>query len=101
MNINSLLKQSENSAFIKISEEQFDELKKSSVLIYEENTLISDFVRIYQVNDIFIFQEKTPKGEILIRKYKNKSEAKNLINNRLYIYEKMWNGCGCKIDYFE
>jgi len=97
----SYIMQIENFAYVIISEEQFEKLKKSSKLIYEENTLISDFIRIFQKNEFYIFQEKTPKGDILIRKFNNESEAKHLLNNRLDIYEKMWNGCGCRIDYFE
>lgn len=101
MDLLSFLTQSDNLAHIKISEEQFESLKHLSKLIFEENTLISDFVRIYRINDFFIFQERTPKDEILIRKFTNESEAKTLIYKRLNIYEKMWNGCGCKINYFE
>ena len=101
MNMKSLFKQIGNSSFTTITEEQMEGIRNSSKLVYEEDTLISDFIRIYKVNDLYIFQEKTPKGEILIRKFENESEAKDLMSNRLDIYEKMWNGCGCKINYFK
>ena len=101
MNIKSLVNQMGNSSFTTITKEQMEGIRNSSKLVYEEDTLISDFIRIYKSNDLYIFQEKTPRGEILIRKFENESEAKDLMNNRLDIYEKMWNGCGCKINYFE
>ena len=83
-----------------ISENQFKELKSLSKLIVEENTFIQDFIRIFEFQGEFIFQEKTPKGEILIRKFSDIKTANNLVQERLEIYEKMWNGCGCKIDYY-
>jgi len=101
MDILSLFAQFENPVYTIISEEQLKKLKNSSKLIYEENTLISDYIRIFKMNEFYIFQERTPKGEILIRKFDDESKAKQLINSRLDIYEKMWNGCGCKVDYFE
>ena len=51
--------------------------------------------------DDLILQEKTTKGEYLIRYLKTKKEAEELIKARLKIYEKMWDGCGCKVDYYE
>ena len=101
MDLLSFLNQKTSLAYIKISEKQFEELNRLSKLIFEENTLIADCIRIYQLNGFYIFQEKTLEGEILVRKYMDESEAKKLLNKRLNIYEKMWNGCGCKIDYFK
>jgi len=101
MNTATFFTQMENSTYTTINKEQLHEIKSSSELIYEEDTLISDFIRIFKINDLYIFQEKTPKGKILTRKFENESDAKNMVNIRLDIYEKMWNGCGCKVDYFE
>ena len=47
-----------------ITEDQFEILKEFSNLIIEENTLISDYIRIFKFQDMFVFQEKTSKGEI-------------------------------------
>jgi len=82
-----------------ISKNELDALLKLSIAVFEEDTLISGFVRILKYNSHYIFQEQTPKNEIIIRKFDDLQSAQNLVENRLDIYEKMWNGCGCRIDY--
>jgi len=75
-------------------------LLKSKILI-EKDTHISDKIRLLKFNDELILQEKTTKDEYLIRIMKSKEEAEELIKERLEIYDKMWDGCGCKVNYYE
>ena len=82
-----------------ISKNELDDLIKLSEAVLEEDTLISGFVRILKYNNQYVFQEQTPKNEIIIRKFADLKLAQNLVEKRLEIYEKMWNGCGCRIDY--
>jgi len=82
-----------------ISKNELDDLIKLSDAVLEEDTLISGIVRILKHNNHYVFQEQTPKNEIIIRKFDNLKSAQNLFEKRLEIYEKMWNGCGCRIDY--
>lgn len=96
----AFLQDIESDKCVSISEEQFKSLNNSGEVIFEEDTLISHCIRLFKMYDFYIFQEKSPKGEILIRKFKYKDKAELLIKQRLGIYEKMWNGCGCRIDYY-
>jgi len=32
---------------------------------------------------------------------KTKKEAEEFIKERLEIYNRMWDGCGCKVDYYK
>lgn len=100
MELKQRLTQLNSFDYILISEIQLTELMKSLKIVFEEDTMISDFIRIFEFDNFYIYQEKTPKGEILIRKFNDKTTADLLIKQRLDIYEKMWNGCGCRIDYF-
>ena len=90
-----------NTEVILISELDLKELMEVSEIVFEEDSLISGFIRIFKYVNINFFQEQTPKGEILIRKFTDQNSAYDLVKNRLIVYEKMWNGCGCKIDYFK
>ena len=82
-----------------ISDLQLKELLKLSEIVFEEDTLISGFIKILKLKSHYIFQEQTPNNEIIIRKFSDLTPAQKLVGDRLDIYEKMWNGCGCKIDY--
>ena len=87
--------------FIVISGDELTELLKSNKIIFEQDTKLRDFIRILQIDDAFILQETTNTGEIILRSFDNVIDAMNLVNSRLSVYDKMWDGCGCKINYYE
>ena len=58
-------------------------------------------MRVLKCESVFIFQEATNKDELALRKFSRLKDAENLVNDRLAIYENMWNGCGCKVNYYE
>lgn len=87
--------------FIVISGDELTELLKSNKIIFEQDTKLHDFIRILQIDDAFILQETTNTGEIILRSFDNVIDAMNLVNDRLSVYDKMWDGCGCKINYYE
>lgn len=90
-----------NSNFIIINEEELSLLLNNSEIIRIEDTHLSDFIRIIRYdNDVFI-QEMTSKNEIILRKINSLEEANRFLQERLDFYERKWDGCGCKIDYYE
>lgn len=97
--IDDVLNLSENS-YLVISDDQFRELMLESKVIAEKETYISDKIRIISLNDFIFIQETTNKQELLVRRMKNLSKAEDLVTQRLDIYDKMWDGCGCKVDYY-
>lgn len=101
MQLELKLNEIKEKEYISISTLKLEELKKISELKLEKDTLISGYIRIFMHKKYYFFQETTPKGEILIRKFLDQVDAESLIEKRLNIYEKMWDGCGCKIDYYE
>lgn len=80
-----------------------DELKSflSQVeIIREENTHLCDYIRITKYLDEILLQEKSNKNEIIIRKMNSLEEAENFVQERLAYYDRKWDGCGCKVDYY-
>lgn len=77
-----------------------DEVFKEFQIIYEADTGLSDKIRILEKDDRYFIQETTNKNEIIFRRMKNLTEAEGLVKQRMEIYEKMWDGCGCKVDYY-
>lgn len=82
-------------------EEELSILMEETEVIEEKDTYFRDKVRILGSRDIFLIQEKSNKDEILIRKADSLEEGQKFIQNRLAVYENMWNGCGCKVDYYK
>ena len=44
-------------------------------------------------------QEQTTNGEILVHEVGSEAAAQRVVDDRLATYERMWDGCGCKVDY--
>lgn len=72
-----------------------------SEIKYEKNTLISDYIRIVKIEGKIVVQEKTDKNEIALHLFDTEEEAEKFVEERLDIYEKMWDGCGCKVRYYD
>lgn len=49
----------------------------------------------------FLVQEQTPSGEVLVRRFATRDDADAFVDDRLQTYDRMWDGCGCKVRYYE
>jgi hypothetical protein len=105
MNSNSSIKdfnkRFKTEKYIVISDGELSDLLRSSKIVFEQDTRFRSFIRIFRIENLFCVQENTDKGEIMIRQFEIEAEAMNLVNDRMEIYDKMWDGCGCKINYYE
>jgi len=64
-----------------------------------EDTRLSGWIRILRLGGHIAIQEETPEGEVLLRGAATREAAEQLVDKRLADYERMWDGCGCRIDY--
>jgi hypothetical protein len=88
-------------AYTVIDRETLDALLAAAVAIREDDTLVAGMIRILDVRGMTVVQEETPDGKILVRRTPTREQANHLLDSRLEIYERMWDGCGCKVDYFD
>jgi len=90
-----------NSNYLILDETDLKTVLDNSEIIRIEDTHLSDFIRILKYNEKLFAQEKTFKNEILIRKMDSMKDVDFFVQERLDFYERKWDGCGCKIDYYE
>jgi hypothetical protein len=84
----------------KLTQEELAILLASSEMVRDEDTMFCDRIRILRRGGIYLVQETTNHQELIVRQVAGIEAANELVNSRLEIYEKMWNGCGCKIEYY-
>ncbi len=96
-----LLEQVKQAKYVVISSEQVQQLLSECQLIVEHDTMVADKIRLLLCNDLYLVQEKSDKGEFLVRGFESELEARNFVMGRMKIYEDMWDGCGCKVYYYE
>ncbi len=87
--------------FLIIEEEQLKSVLVNSEILRVEDTHLSDFIRLIKFDGILFIQELSLKNEIILRKINSLADADKFIQERLDFYERKWDGCGCKIDYYE
>jgi len=100
MKLSKTIDSAKKKKYLIISEEELEELLSTSELLVEENTYMSDKIRLLKYRGQLILQEKTTKDEYIIRSMVTKEDAEKFINERLEIYNRMWDGCGCKVEYY-
>lgn len=100
MEANQIIIKALNSNYIIINEDELKTILDNSEIIRVEDTHLSDFIRVLKYNDNLFIQEKTYKNEILIRKMDSMKDVDSFVQERLDYYERKWDGCGCKIDYY-
>ena len=101
METKELIKDFKNKKVLLFPKSELEKLLSSCEILIEEDTVINGKVRVLKCEGNFIFQEITNKDEIALRKFSRLKDAENLIKDRLSVYENMWNGCGCKVNYYE
>ena len=65
------------------------------------DTGLAGWIRILSVEGERIVQEETQEGQILLRRFGSPEAADAFVDRRLADYDRMWDGCGCKIRYHE
>ena len=101
MNTSEILTKALDSKYLIIDEDNLKSVLDNSETLRVEDTYLSDFIRVIKYDEKLFVQETTIKKEILIRKMDSMKDADFFVQERLDYYERKWDGCGCKIDYYE
>ena len=101
MDIEKLLEKLGDTSRVGLSPDELAGLLETAELVREEDTCISGMIRIILLRDIVLVQEETPDREIVVRIRPTREAAEEFVDRRLETYERMWDGCGCKVDYSE
>jgi hypothetical protein len=99
--IDTILKKLNMQSVVIINTDDLENVLSKSEIIEEKNTHFRDMIRIIKTAEFCLVQEKTNKDDIVLRKVRSLVEAQKFVQNRMDLYENMWNGCGCRINYYE
>jgi hypothetical protein len=94
-----VLEQIRMQALVCLDEPSLDALLQAADIVRDDDTCLSGRIRILSLGGLAMVQEQTPEGEILIRRIRSLEAAQSFVDDRLGTYERMWDGCGCKVDY--
>lgn len=101
MNAKEIFNKALSANFLIIEEADLKSVLDNSEILRVEDTHLSDFIRVLRYDDNLFIQETTFKNELLIRKMDSMQDVDFFVQERLDYYERKWDGCGCKINYYE
>lgn len=100
MDIDKLINEMQGKLVHPMNSADSDDLLNNCEIILERDTLISGFIRILKYKNYYITQETTDKNEVVLRLFEQCKDAEALVQDHLETYDMMWDGCGCKVNYY-
>jgi hypothetical protein len=101
VDIDAVLEKLGQASRLDLSPAELSNLLEEAELVREEDTCISGMIRILRLKNTVLVQEQTPDHEIVLRIRPTVEAEEEFVAGRLEAYERMWDGCGCKVDYSE
>jgi hypothetical protein len=99
METRDLLEQVNERAIVSLDSEDLPKVLAVAEPLRAVDTGLAGWIRIVSIDGHILVQEQTLEGEVLVRKHDSRGAAERFVERRLADYERMWDGCGCKIDY--
>lgn len=84
---------------VTLDERSLDALLKAAEIIRDADTCLCGRIRILSLEGSVMVQEQTQEGRILVRRLGSQEAAQSFVDDRLATYDRMWDGCGCKVNY--
>ena len=99
LDTDEIIREAAEKSVVKIDREELDAVLERAEVIRSADTALAGWIRILSLGTHVLVQEETPEREVLLRRLPSVDAANRLVDERLADYERMWDGCGCKIDY--
>ena len=101
MLVDGWLRKLEVEKFLRLGEEDVETLLSVARLEWEQDTGMTGKIRLLEYAGRYLVQEFTDRGEARLRRFDDRQAAEKFLQHRLDAYDRMWDGCGCKVDYDE
>ena len=88
------------AAIVELSQGELDVLRASAETLRDDDTTVAGHIRILSFDGMILVQEQTPQRQLLVRAMPSLERAHRFVDDRLAVYDKMWDGCSCRVDYF-
>ena len=99
--LETIIDQVRTGAIVTLTPEELADLLTHAELIFEEDTYVSDMIRILRFADLVLIQETADESRLIVRSRPTVEDAREFVAKRLKTYERMWDTCGLRISYFD
>lgn len=89
-----------DETIVPLEEAEWDAVASEFEELDRHSTFISGDLLIVRLESTVAAVEQPAPGKRVIRRLADLEAARRFTDSRLAEYERMWDGCGCKIDYY-
>ena len=100
MDVKKITNQLDWGLIVKVSAKDWASVESAFEEVERHSTFVAGDLVIARINDIFVAVEQPSEDERVIRPLEDEKAVKEFVKSRLDTYERMWDGCGVKIDYY-
>lgn len=94
-------KRVEEGGTVPFSREEWEAVAQAFPVVERHNTQLAGDLLIIRLGDVLAAVEAPSRDARVARLLGGPREARTFVERRLEEYERMWDGCGVKVDYFE
>jgi hypothetical protein len=100
MTVEELGRRLESERIVPMSASQWAKLADDFEEMQRHDTLVAGDLLIVRGEAGLAAVEQPSPDERVVRLLSDEEEAHRFVADRLEQYERMWDGCGCKVDYY-
>ncbi|MDX1741732.1 MAG: hypothetical protein R3178_10575 [Rhodothermales bacterium] len=84
-----------------LGSDEAGQVADGATLVSKHSTLGEGDLTVLSWINMVVVLEQANNDTFVLRRFADHREAELFVKRRLDQYERMWDGCGCRIDYYE
>lgn len=87
-------------AVVRIAAAEWKEVREAFEVVERHPTFLAGELVIVRGDAGLLAVEEPSSDERVLRRLADEVEMRAFVKDRLETYERMWDGCGCKVEYY-
>jgi len=100
MTVQELHRRLQSERIVPLSASEWAELAGGFDEVERHDTLVAGYLLIVRGTSGLAAVEQPSPDKRVVRLLSDDPEVRRFVEDRLEQYERMWDGCGCKVDYY-
>jgi hypothetical protein len=100
MDLEEAVRRLEEGEVVPLPTGEWEALSGAFEVVHSQDTLVSGMITLLHQGDLYAVMEEPGPDERVLRGFVGEVSARGFIAERMETYERMWDGCGCRIDYY-
>jgi hypothetical protein len=101
MTIDALDRRLREERIVSMPAAEWDRLAPGLEVVERHPTGLAGELLVIRIGEGLAAVEAPSDDTRFVRRLADAAEAQQLVHRRLETYDKMWDGCGCKVDYLD